>query len=227
MPIRRSDGGEKKLDEQIKRRLADRESEIYKALTAEKKEEKKQEALSDALMPNVGKTAKEKIETEDTAERLFSKGLEAAKHRIDLALAKMSDIMYMPAVPPGMEGATPGEITAYKKGFHDTINGLSVHLYALYAGVIKLEDSATIGQTGHVSITPVELAAAKLAGFLDHKNQVADILLKFFGEHIHNKDVRELGEAWSKLSDEISNIERSKRTIRTIATDNDYGPIEK
>lgn len=146
---------------------------------------------------------------EEYAERLFSKGLEAAKLTIDRAFHMVGPILFKD-VPVGMEGKSAEEIVAYKRGAHDFINKICIHLYPLYADGIFLEDPSQIAKTGKVNLTIVDLDSKYLEGWVAHKELVSDVLLEFYKSYMGKEGTPEYqkgrADTWSKVSTNINNI---------------------
>lgn len=161
------------------------------------------------LIANPSKERAVQDSKEEYAERIFSKGLEAARRTIDRAFHTLGETMFVP-IPKGMEGKSELEIIAYKKGCHDIINGLCVHLYVLYADCIKFENSADFAKTGKVELTVVHLDAKFLEGWTEHKDLVGDVLFQFYKDNMHKQGTPEYekgrNDTWSTVSENINKI---------------------
>lgn len=86
-----------------------------------------------------GITFSENSEAFKTVELLrFNQGLHAARRVIDITLAKMAEdiITKMPPIVPADH--PPLDVTSFRRGFHETINALTVGLYDLYANNITM-----------------------------------------------------------------------------------------
>lgn len=146
---------------------------------------------------------------EDYARDLFSKGLEAAKLTIDRAFHALGPIMFQD-VPVGMEGKSPEEIIAYKRGAHDFINKICIQLYPLYADCIFLEDPSQYARTGKVNVTIVDLDAKYLEGWTAHKELVSDVFIDFYKKFMGLEGTPEYqkgrNDTWSKISTNINKI---------------------